>query len=87
MNKDDIDFKEYVSRITIFGLKNDCKKRYRKNTFEIPPCAKHFLENLFYFIERWIFTYKLRQPTGQRFSKIRGQQKEISIGANLILIL
>ena len=27
----------------------------KKNIFEIPPCAKPLLENLFYFIERWIF--------------------------------
>jgi hypothetical protein len=35
--------------------KNDDEKWSRKNYFEIPPCAKPFLENLFYFIERGIF--------------------------------
>jgi hypothetical protein len=48
-----------TSYARIFGLKlflrTDGEKWSRKNTFEIPPCAKPFSENLFYFIERWIF--------------------------------
>ena len=39
----------------IFSSKNDDEKWSRKIYFEIPPCAKPFLENLFYFIERGIF--------------------------------
>jgi hypothetical protein len=36
---------EYVSKISIFGLnKNDSEKWYRKNIFEVPPCAKPFLD-------------------------------------------
>ena len=38
-----------------FWPKKDGEKWSRKNIFEIPPCAKPFSENLFYFIERWIF--------------------------------
>ena len=40
---------EYVS--IYFWPKNDGEKWSRKNIFEIPPCAKPFSENLFYFIE------------------------------------
>ena len=35
--------------------KNDDEKWSRKKKIEFPPCAKPFLENLFYFIERGIF--------------------------------
>ena len=45
---------EYVPKINIFGLKMMMKSGLEKTIFEIPPCAKPFLENLFYFIERWI---------------------------------
>ena len=45
---------EYVHKINIFGLKMMAKSGLEKNIFEIPPCAKPFSENLFYFIERWI---------------------------------
>ena len=45
---------EYVPKINILDI-NDGEKWYRKNIFEIPPCAKPFMENLFYFVERWIF--------------------------------
>ena len=38
-----------------FWPKNDDEKWHRKNYFEIPPCPKPFLENLFYFIEKGIF--------------------------------
>jgi hypothetical protein len=38
---------EYVSKINIFGLKNDGEKWSRKNIFEIPPCTSHFLSNEF----------------------------------------
>ena len=33
----------------------DCEKWYRKNYFESPPCAKTFLENHFYIMERRTF--------------------------------
>ena len=38
---------EYVSEITIFGLKMMVKSALEKKMFEIPPCAKPFfrLEN------------------------------------------
>ena len=39
----------------MFRPKNDNEKWSRKNYFEIPPCAKPFLENHFYFIQRRIF--------------------------------
>ena len=42
---------EYVPKIKL----NDGEKWSKKIVFEIPLCAKPFLENLFYFIERWIF--------------------------------
>jgi hypothetical protein len=38
-----------------FWTRNDDEKWYRKNIFEIPLYAKPFSENLFYFIEGWIF--------------------------------
>ena len=45
-SKWNMDLKKY------FHPKNDDEKWSRKNYFEIPPCAKPFLENVFYFIER-----------------------------------
>jgi hypothetical protein len=39
---------EYGTKNNIFGLlKNDDEKWSRKNYFEIPPCASHFLLNEF----------------------------------------
>ena len=45
-----------------FWPKNDEEKWSRKNISKIAPCAKAFSENLFYFIERWLFAqnYKWR---------------------------
>ena len=40
---------EYVSKINIFGLKSE--KWFRKNIFEIPPCAKPFSDLLIYLIK------------------------------------
>ena len=45
------DIMEYGPENNIFMLKNNDEKWSRKKYFEIPPCAKPFLENLFYFIE------------------------------------
>ena len=47
----------FPSQNGLYGPKNDCEseKWSRKIIFEIPSCAKPFSENLFYFIERWIF--------------------------------
>ena len=45
---------EYVSKTNIFGLSNG-EKWSRTKYFEIPPYAKPFLENIFYFIEGRIF--------------------------------
>jgi hypothetical protein len=51
---------EYVPKINIFGLKMMVKteKWSRKNIYEIPPCAKPFSENLFYFIEIETLSHK-----------------------------
>ena len=38
---------EYVPKINIFWPKNDGEKWSRKNIFEIPPFAHHFLINGF----------------------------------------
>ena len=35
------------------------EKWSRKNYIEIPPSAKPFLENIFYFIERGIFLHEI----------------------------
>ena len=45
---------EYGPENNIFGLKMMMKSGLKK-FFDIPPCTKPFLENLFYFIERGIF--------------------------------
>ena len=52
----------------IFWLKNYGEKWSTKIIFDIPPCAKPFSENIFYFIERRIF------PQNCKFSnnKIEG---------------
>ena len=46
---------EYVSRISIFGLKMMMKSGLEKIFLEIPPCAKPFSDLLIYFIKVRIF--------------------------------
>ena len=43
----------YISQIDMLVLKMMVKSGIQKN-FEIPPCAKPFLENILYFIEKRI---------------------------------
>ena len=42
---------EYRPENNIFVLKMMMKSGLEKNYFEIPPCAKPFLENLFFFLK------------------------------------
>ena len=46
---------EYGPENNIFVLKMMMKSGPEKIYFKIPPCAKPFLEDLFFFIERGIF--------------------------------